>query len=180
MHHDKEHKNEKDSNVVRGLVAGVISGLVATWVMTQFQSAVSSFSQPSNGEDRKKDNRKKKEESDNATVKTASAISETIFDHKLKKSEKPMAGNAVHYGFGASMGALYGVAAEVAPITTKAFGLPFSTALFIGADEIAVPALGLGESPTETPISTHAYGLASHLVYGLTSDLVRRGVRKIW
>ena len=47
-----------------------------------------------------------------------------------------------------------------------------------GADKVAVPALGLSEPPTEIPMTTHAYALSSHLVYGLTADLVRRAVRK--
>lgn len=174
MHHEKEHN---DSCILKGLAAGVVAGLAATFVMTQFQTAVSKLSESSNGEDKNK--KQKKEADENATVKTAGAISETVFDHKLKKSEKQTAGNAVHYGFGTMMGAVQGVAAEVAPITAKGFGLPFSTALFIGADEIAVPALGLSKPPTEVPFSKHAYGLASHLVYGLTADLVRRQVRKI-
>jgi putative membrane protein len=169
------HKNGHDSNILKGLAAGLVGGLAATFVMTQFQTAVSKIGESSNGKDKKQ----KKEEGENSTVKTAEAISETVFDHKLEKSEKQPAGNAVHYGFGTTMGALYGAAAEVAPVTSIGYGLPFGTALFIGADEIAVPALGLSEPPTEIPLSKHAYGLASHLVYGLTADLVRRGVRNI-
>jgi uncharacterized membrane protein YagU involved in acid resistance len=142
--------------------------------MTQFQTAVSKIGESSNGKDKKQ----KKEEGENATVKTAEAISENIFDHELEKTEQPTAGNAVHYAFGTTVGAIYGAAAEVAPVTSFGYGLPFGTALFIGADEIAVPALGLSEPPTEIPLSKHAYGLSSHLVYGLTADIVRRAVRK--
>ena len=37
--------------------------------------------------------------------------------------------------------------------------------------------LGLSKPPTEVPVSKHVYALASHFVYGLTTDLVRRAVR---
>jgi uncharacterized membrane protein YagU involved in acid resistance len=168
------HKNGHDSNILKGLAAGVVGGIVGTIVMTQFQTAITKLVESSNGEDKKQ-----KEEGENATVETAEAISETVLDRELKKSEKEPAGNAVHYGFGTTVGAVYGIAAEVAPVTSIGYGLPFGTALFIGADEIAVPALGLSEPPTEIPLSKHAYGLASHLVYGLTADLVRRGVRQL-
>lgn len=171
------HQNGQDNNILKGVVAGAVSGLVATWVMTQFQNTVSQMME-SNGKDKEQDRQQNEEESETATIKAASAISETLFDHELKKSEKEGAGNAVHYGFGMTMGAVYGAASEILPITSKGYGFPFGTLLFIGADEIAVPALGLGESSTETPLSTHAYGLASHLVYGLTSDFVRRAVRR--
>jgi putative membrane protein len=46
-------------------------------------------------------------------------------------------------------------------------------------DEIAVPALGLSKSPREYPISTHLQSLAAHFVYGLTTEVVRRTVRKL-
>ncbi len=174
MHHKNEHNN---NDILKGLAAGLIGGLVGTIVMTQYQNLVTQIGKSANGDD-KKEKKKEKEGSENATVKTAKAISETVFDHKLKKSEKETAGNAVHYVFGTTVGALYGAAAEAMPMAATGYGLPFGTALFIGADEVAVPALGLSEPPTEIPMTTHAYALSSHLVYGLTADLVRRAVRK--
>lgn len=167
--------DKQNNNILKGLAAGLAGGLIATFVMTQFQTALTKAAESANGEEKKE----KKEDGENATVKTAEAISETIFDHELKKSEKEPAGNAVHYGFGTMMGAVYGVAAEILPVTGYGYGIPFGTALFVGADEIALPVLGLSKPPTETPASKHAFGLASHLVYGLTADLVRRGVRNI-
>jgi uncharacterized membrane protein YagU involved in acid resistance len=50
--------------------------------------------------------------------------------------------------------------------------------LFIAADEFAVPALGLSSKPSETPLSTHIYELAGHLVYGLTMGGVHSLVRR--
>ncbi len=168
-------KNE-NGDVIKGLAAGLIGGLIGTIVMTQYQNVITQIGKAA-GSDNNKD--EKKEEGDNATVKTAKAVSENVFDHKLKKSEKEPAGNAVHYVFGTTVGALYGAASEVMPGAAGGYGLPFGTALFIGADEIAVPALGLSEPPTEIPMSTHAYGLSSHLIYGLTAEFVRRAVRRL-
>ena len=53
----------------------------------------------------------------------------------------------------------------------------FGTAVWLGADEVAVPAFRLSKPPTEYPVSVHAYAFMSHLVYGVTTDLVRRAVR---
>lgn len=170
-------KNRQKHKIWKGLAAGLIGGLAATWVMTRLQNAISQMSESKeNGNEEKK---KQENGGENATVKAAEAISGTVFDHELKKSEKEFAGNAVHYAFGTSMGALYGAAAEIAPVTSKGYGLPFGTALFLAADEVAVPALGLSESPTEYPVSTHVYGLTSHLIYGVTADLVRRAVLRV-
>lgn len=165
-------KKADTNDLLKGAVAGLIGGLVASFVMSEYQALLSSLSK----EEKKP---KKKNEDEPANVKTAEAISEDVFDHKLKKSEKEPAGEAVHYAMGAGSGLIYGIAAEVAPVTTAGLGLPFGAAVWLVADDVVVPALGLAKPATEYPLSTHAYALSSHLVYGLTTDLVRQGVRKL-
>jgi uncharacterized membrane protein YagU involved in acid resistance len=56
-------------------------------------------------------------------------------------------------------------------------GLVFGAALFVLADEVAVPAFGLSGKPTEVPVSSHLYGLGAHLVYGISAEIARRGMR---
>ena len=172
----------------RGLAAGLIGGLVASWTMNRFQDVWLKLSE-GGGESRgeqssqqgqrsgSKGQQQSGEEQEDATVKAASAISEGIFDHKLTKSEKKIAGPAVHYAFGTAVGGLYGATAELAPHVTAGAGLPFGAAFWLVADEGAVPLLGLSKGPTEYPLSTHVYALASHFVYGLTAEVARRAVR---
>ena len=59
---------------------------------------------------------------------------------------------------------------------TALAGIPFGAALWLAADEIGVPAAGLAKGPAEYPVSKHASALAAHLVYGATTELVRRGL----
>jgi len=56
---------------------------------------------------------------------------------------------------------------------------PYGAAIFVGADEIAVPAFGLSKPPREYPASAHIYGLASHFVYGLNLEMARRSIRRM-
>ena len=180
---------EDNANVWKGIVAGLAAGLVASWTMNQFQAAWTRIAegsdkphgaqsmQPSEGS--KGDDQDAKEQDDDATVKAAKAISEGVFGHELQKSEKKPAGAAVHYAFGTLSGGLYGALAEVVPQVTTATGVPFGAAFWLIADEISVPLLGLSKGATEYPVSTHAYALASHLVYGATAELSRRAVRQI-
>lgn len=178
------------TDVLKGLAAGIVGGLIASWTMNQFQALLSKASeddgksqggksarQGGEGKQKKKSQSEHKED-DDATVKAASAISENVFDHKLTKSEKKIAGPAVHYALGTITGGLYGAVAELAPAIGAGVGLPFGAVFWLVADEAAVPALGLSKSPTEYPLSTHAYALAAHFVYGLTTDIVRRAVRR--
>ena len=114
---------------------------------------------------------------DDTTMKAASAVSEGVFGHKLTQSEKKIGGTAVHYVLGTGVGGLYGAAAEIAPAVTAGAGLPFGAAFWLVVDEGAVPLLGLSEGPMAYPLSTHAYALSSHFVYGVTREVVRRAVR---
>lgn len=84
----------------------------------------------------------------------------------------------MHYALGTGVGGLYGAVAEVMPEVTTGTGLPFGAVFWLVVDETMVPVLGLSKPPTKYPLSTHVYALASHLVYGLTAELVRRNLRK--
>ena len=181
MHHH-------EASVWKGMVAGLAGGLVASWTMNQFQAAwtrLAEGSEKSHGAQSMKPSEgsggkqaQDTAEQDDATVETAKAISK-VFGHELQESEKEPAGAAVHYAFGTVTGGLYGALAEVTPQVTTAAGLPFGAAFWLLADEISVPLLGLAKAPTEYPVSTHAYALASHLVYGVTAELSRRAVRQV-
>lgn len=179
-----------DTNILKGMVAGLAGGLVASWTMNQFQAAWTRITegdekshgaqsmQPSDGSKGEQGDDAKGQD-DDATVKTAKVISKEVFGHELQKSEKEPAGTAVHYAFGTMTGGLYGALAEVTPQVTTAAGLPFGAGFWLLADEITVPLLGLSKGPAAYPVSTHAYSLASHLVYGLTTELSRRALRRV-
>lgn len=183
------HNGHENPNILKGLVIGLASGLLASWTMNQFQAAWSRVSagsekphgaqsmQPSHGSEGNQEDDAK--EQDDATVETAKVISQKVFGHELKESEKKPAGAVVHYAFGTAMGGLYGVAAEISPQVTTAAGLPFGAAFWLVADEVSVPLLGLSKGPAEYPVSTHAYALASHLVYGATAEFSRRTLRRL-
>jgi len=150
--------------VLRGLAAGLIGGLVASWTMNQFQvlnSKLAEEFEKQAGPEKKEAPQRK--EGDDATVKAASAISENVFDHKLTKREKKVAGPAVHCAFGTITGGFYGAAAELAPVISSGAGLPFGAVFWLAADERWCP-LGLSKPPTEYPLSTHVSALASHFV----------------
>ena len=183
------HETHEDGNVWKGLVAGLAGGLVASWTMNQFQAAWTRMAEGSEkphgaqsmqpAEGSKGEQGQDTAEQDDATVETAKAISRKVFGHELQESEKKPAGAAVHYAFGTLSGGLYGALAEVTPQVTVGAGVPFGAAFWLLADEVTVPLLGLSKGPTEYPPSTHAYALASHLVYGVTAEMSRRALRQV-
>jgi hypothetical protein len=177
-----------ETNIVRGAVAGMIGGLVASWVMNQLQAAGQRTSQKvaarsgSDGAQRSAQQREDQQQQEggaDATVKTAQAISRGLFSHDLSDKEKEVAGPAIHYGYGALVGGLYGAVAEVWRGIGLGYGSLYGVALFVLGDETAVPAMGLGPSPRDVPAKGHADYLAAHLLYGGVLDAVRRIARRI-
>lgn len=121
-------------------------------------------------------------EPDGPLEKTAARIA-SIARLELSPSQRHNAGLFVHYAFGTLLGAGYGAAMELAPELvrkrkpTSWLGLGYGTAVFFGADEIALPSLELTGKFSEMPLSSHVYGFASHLVYGLVAEITRRAIR---
>ncbi|HXS95494.1 MAG TPA: DUF1440 domain-containing protein [Candidatus Limnocylindrales bacterium] len=158
------YRSGKDK-AYKGLIAGAIGGLAASWIMTRFQFLLARTlgnSDPHEGQ------------GEDATVKTAQKISSGLLHHELSPGEKKTAGPIVHYAYGTSIGALYGALAQKYEGTTSGFGSGYGAAAWALGDEIAVPALGLGKKPAETPLSQHMQFLAAHVVYGVTLEGVRR------
>jgi putative membrane protein len=179
---DKYPSNRDEADILKGLVAGIAGGVLASLVMEQFQALWSKAAEVIQRSREAGDNNRKskpaRKESQPATVKAAESISKNVFGQKLPKAKKKLAGEAVHYAMGTTSGAIYGALAEVSPVTTMGDGLAFGTAVWLLADEVSVPVLGLSKPPTKIPLSTHVYAFVSHLVYGWTTEMVRRAVRK--
>ena len=163
--------------VLKGVGVGFAGGLVGSWTMNQFQALWSKLSQGDQQRSQQLQSQQQ-EELEPATVEFAKKIGTAVLHRDLNPREKKIAEPLVHYGYGSFMGGVYGALAEVNPASTKAVGLPFGAALWLVGDEIAVPALGLSKSPREYPVSTHLQSLAAHFVYGLTTEAIRRVMRR--
>ena len=158
-------RSDPKRNVWKGFLAGALGGLAASFTMGQFHTLLqkAESSAPQGKED--------------STVKAASAISQSIFHHKLTPEQEKIAGPTMHYGFGASVAAIYGTAAEFAPLVRTGWGMPFGAAVWLGAHVITVPAVGLSEPVTESAPRKEAAEFGAHLVYGAVVEGLRRFLR---
>ena len=151
---------------MRGAVAGLLGGLLAAGAMSLLHTVLAegdSGGGPSTPPD-------------DPTVKVAAAATRLV-GYRLGEAEKAPAGSVVHYAFGAVVGAVYGAAAEIVPMVSRAVGLPFGAAVWLGAHAVAVPTLGLAESPVRQPAAKEAEEFGLHLVYGSITEFVRRLLR---
>src|SRR4051812_47400476 len=150
--------HQNDTHLGRGVLAGIAGGLVASWVMNVFiegagpkiTHAVESMQGEKRDEARDTQHDQAahdQEPQEDATMKAADAIVATVTGGQhLSFEEKQKGGPVVHYTFGALMGGMYGALAEYSPAVRAGFGTGFGSALFAGADVIAVPALRLSGS----------------------------------
>jgi len=172
-------------SLVGGVVAGAIGGVVASWVMNVFMESAGPTIQHAaahlDGTAHQPQPQQQNEDDapkEDATMKAADAVVSIVTGGRyLSFEEKQKGGPIVHYVFGGLMGALYGAAAEYSSIPRAGFGTAFAGALFAGADLWAVPTLKLSGSSSNAPVSSLATPFSAHLVYGITTEAVRRAVR---
>src|SRR6516225_1654301 len=153
-------------NLWKGFLAGALGGLAASFAMSQFHALFQNLGSAAlqSGED--------------STVKAASAVSRTVFHHKLTLEQKKIAGTIVHYSFGANVAAIYGSTAELVPLVSTGWGIPFGAAVWLGAHVITVPALGLSDPITHSAPRAEAVEFGAHLVYGAVAEGLRRFLRR--
>ncbi len=163
----------KKDDIWRGAVAGAIGGLVGAGLMKIGQVALSSATHKEGSPQGVRE-----ESAEEPTVKVATAISEKVMKSELSPNGKKAGGALVHYVFGSSVGAVYGVVSELLPVARIGAGAPFGAAVWAAADLASVPALGLSKPPNHVPMSQHAQMLGMHVAYGLATETVRHYVRE--
>jgi uncharacterized membrane protein YagU involved in acid resistance len=184
-HDGLEKVGSELARVGRGTLAGLIAGAFAAYVMNRYVEIESRPARVRQDEQARRERGEQVPAADpvdpenQPTVKVAQKVSRKLFDHELGDVEKKAAGPVVHYGYAAAVGALYGGLAEIVPGVGAGLGVPYAALLWLGGDEIALPALGLTDPPHKIAAEKHVSQLATHFVYGLTLDIGRRILRRL-
>ncbi len=118
-------------------------------------------------------------EDEPATQAAGRAVYESVEGEAPDEETRQRLGQAAHWAMGLGMGALYGAARGGADGFDPVGGLGFGAGIWLVADEVAVPVLGLGSGPTAVPMRTHLEGLAAHLVYGATTAVTAHALRRV-
>src|SRR5262245_54080858 len=122
-----------------GAIAGLMGGVLGAGAMSLAHRLLPKPSLPPR-------------DGDDATVKAADTLMRRLAGRSLPESQKPLASELIHFGFGGAVGALYGGVAALTPRATLAWGTLFGAAVWLGAHVITVPALGLAASPAHRPL----------------------------
>jgi putative membrane protein len=146
-------------SLAKGLLAGFIGGLVATAAKTLAERI---YPPRTHGE-----------------PEPPVAMAENLTGHELVGTEREVAVETIHWGFGALTGAAYGALAEYYPAATAKDGAGFGMALSSLTHGTMLPAMGLSAEPEAQTARERSSEMASHVVYGVVTETVRRVVRRM-
>jgi hypothetical protein len=148
--------------VVKSLVRGVAAGIAGTAVMTAYQLALAKLrGQPTATPvpHRWADAPAPAQ----VAKKAADAIGQ---GSRFTRKDVPLLTNAMHWLYGVSWGALYGLVAGARQPDPVGGGVAFGTGVW-GASYAELVPLGLYEPPWKYPPQELAIDLSYHVVYGL-------------
>jgi uncharacterized membrane protein len=151
-------------DLAEGAAAGALAGMAGAAVMELFQSYSAALFRPSGSRPP-------------ATEQAAQRAARLTASARLRRADRQAGGTAVHYVTGALAGAAYGAVAEVTPGVTRWRGLAFGLACATLIDQVAVPLAGFARPAWRYTLRTHLYAYASHAVFGLVTEAVRKALR---
>lgn len=153
----------QEKTVARSLAKGLLAGLIGGLVATAAKSLTEKLYPPrTHGE-----------------PDPSAVLAERPAGHPLGGVEREVAAETIHWGFGALTGAAYGALAEYYPQATTKDGAGFGMALASLTHEAALPAMGLAAEPEEQTVREQTSEIATHVVFGIVTETVRRSVRKM-
>jgi putative membrane protein len=106
----------------------------------------------------------------------AKTLVEKIYPSRTHSEHEPPEG--IHWGLGMTAGAAYGALAEFYPAATARQGVSFGVTLLALTSDGALPALDPSTPPASQTTREKTSEIASHVIFGLVTETVRRTVRK--
>ncbi|MGD0446537.1 MAG: DUF1440 domain-containing protein [Edaphobacter sp.] len=158
----KKHELQETTytrSLAKGLLAGLIGGLVATAAKTLVEKV---YPPQTHGE-----------------PEPHEVLAERVAGHELVRTQKEVATEAIHWGFGALTGAAYGALVEYYPAATAKDGAGFGMALSSLTHGTMLPVMGLGAAPEAQTARERTSEMATHVIYGVVTETVRRVIRKM-
>lgn len=106
-----------------------------------------------------------------------SRLLESFSGSPLLPEKEMVAIQLLHWSFSIGIGAAYGALAEIYPRATLGHGVAFGLALCLLTHESVLPLFGFSLPLAAIPLQEHVSELATHALFGLCVEQVRRGIR---
>lgn len=158
MNLEKFTSNETfTSSTTRGLVSGFIGGLAGTAV----KSVVERFLEV------------RKVDEISAQMKVIDEISEKLTGSPVKIENEAITEQLVNIPLGCFVGTAYGYSKKDDQETDFIDGIMLGSTTWATTHETTLPLVGLERSPEDIPIKTQLNELFAHVLFGVTTEIVR-------
>jgi len=183
----KSSQGEPDR--VKGLLVGFLGGAAGVLAMGAYWGLVTAGGRrdprkqtagPSHAHDSISLVGRQHKRDESSTAAVGRLAYEAVTGGEPSGDQEETLSNAVHWGFGTLQGGLYGAARAGSGWPDLMGGAAFGTLVWLSADELGVPILGLSEGPTAYPAAQHAHRLGAHLAYGVTVAAVTQALRRLF
>jgi putative membrane protein len=168
-----ERSNRTESAIVAGVLGGLAGTLAMNYAQRLWTRAADGEAPTSAGGKHDARDWQEREEGRNANELAAQTIATTVGTRPLTNDELAVAAPLAHYSFGAALGALYGCCIRDDQQDVFRRGAAFGAAVWLLADEVAMPLLRLSRPTTERSLEKHLQSFATHIVFGTVAELIR-------
>ncbi len=151
---------EKDSfpsNTSRGIISGFIGGLAGSAVKSMVERFL---------EVRKIDNR-------SAQIKVMDQFSTKLTGSPIQLQNEAIVEQLVNIPLGATVGAIYGYGKRDKDEVNIVDGGILGATTWASTHETSLPLMGLDKSPIKVPVKTQVHELVAHVIFGITTEVVR-------
>jgi putative membrane protein len=156
---EEDASPRRKRSLIKGFIAGAVGGLVGAAAKAAGEAVYPPRTQ--------------------GQIPPPAVLVNRMVDQPLTEKQEEVSVQAIHWGFGALAGGVYGALAEYQPAVTGRLGANFGLTLCGITHASALPMMGLTESPENQPAREHASEFVTHAIYGVTTELVRRMARKV-
>ena len=155
-------KDSFSSATGKGLMAGIIGGLAGTAI----KSLVEHFLPV------------REIEQKSAQIKIVDDLSTKITGSPVSVQNEELAEQLVNFPIGASVGAAYGYGKRDDEELNIKDGIILGSSTWITTHETSLPLMGLEPKPTDVPMRMQLNELFAHVLFGITTEVVRSTVLK--
>lgn len=163
----------RDNHIGTDIIKGAVAGAVATWMMSRVTTWLYEH------EDRLAREREDRVRGGVSPSARAAEKAAALVNVQLSDQQRARAATGVHWATGISTGVTYALLRRQRRGVAAGKGLAFGAAFFLTLDELLNPLLGITPGPRAYPWQAHARGLAGHLAYGITTELVLEGLDRV-
>lgn len=155
-------KDTYTSSTSRGLISGFLGGLAGTLI----KSAIEEFLPV------------RKVEQRSAQIKVLDDLSTKLTGTPISIQNEALAEQLVSFPIGASLGAAYGYGKKDKDEYNITDGVILGASTWFTTHETSLPIMGLEPKPTDVPIRMQINELLAHVLYGVTTEVVRSAINQ--